>query len=665
MPPTTLFFLKCLQPILPSAVFANGYRRRVARLTAMLTLWAVSLAATGVGAEPVGPPVKIVLIGDSTVNDGSGWGAGFQQYLTGNIVCINLAANGRSSKSYLAEGRWQKALAVKGDYYLIQFGHNDEPGKGPDRETDPDTTYRENMARYVDEARAIGARPILVTSLTRRNFDPAGTGKLLPSLVRYVAAVKKLAAEKNVPLVDLHARSIELCEKLGPEQTAKFNPVVNGRADTTHLNPAGSVAIAGLVVQELRTSVPELAPYLRAQPVSAVAAPKIFNVRSYGATGDGQTLDTAAVQKAIDACGAAGSGIVELPAGTYLCHPIFLRSRMTLQLDEGATLQATDGFDDFADPDRPEAILAFVNGRDLTDLTISGQGVIDGAGAKWWPDVKRAKEDGTDEPRRRPRLVVLSNCLNVRVEGVTLQNSPSFHLVPVDSEDVSIVGVTIRAPADSPNTDAMDPSACRRLRIESCTLDVGDDNIALKSGHLDPSHPGAACTDILVTNCTFLHGHGMSIGSETSGGVSHLRVEHCTFKDTVSGIRIKSDRSRGGLVEDCVYDDLTMLNVKVPINLTTYYPRIPDQDSAQPLTSQTPIYRDIHISNLNATSPVSAGFVVGLPECAISNLFLENVSIVAPKGLVVRNAKPVYMQNVSLQTTKGKPFILEANTLLE
>src|SRR5665213_2410744 len=153
--------------------------------------------------------LRIVMVGDSTVNDGGGWGYGFKQYLTGDAECINTAANGRSSKSFIDEGRWTNALALKGDYYLIQFGHNDEPGKGPERETDPATTYTTNLARYVDEAREIGAKPILVTSLTRRNFDPRGDGRLAPNLVPYVEAMKKLAAQKHVPLLDLHARSVE------------------------------------------------------------------------------------------------------------------------------------------------------------------------------------------------------------------------------------------------------------------------------------------------------------------------------------------------------------------------------------------------------------------------------------------------------------------------
>jgi polygalacturonase len=142
-------------------------------------------------------------------------------------------------------------------------------------------------------------------------------------------------------------------------------------------------------------------------------------------------------------------------------------------------------------------------------------------------------------------------------------------------------------------------------------------------------------------------------------------VEHCTLQDTVSGIRIKSDRTRGGLVEDRFYDDLTMTNVQTRINLTTYHPKIPDADSPQRLTSRTPVCRDIHISNLTATSPLGAGFVVGLPECAISDLFLENIRITAPKGLVIRHAGPVRTRNVTIQTTMEKPFILETNALLE
>lgn len=606
--------------------------------------------------------IKIILVGDSTVNDGGGWGYEFKQFLTGNVECINTAANGRSSKSFIAEGKWTNALALKGDYYLIQFGHNDEPGKGADRETDPATTYTQNLARYVDETRAIGAKPVLVTSLTRRIYDKSGNGKLTPSLVPYVEAMKKLAAEKNVPLVDLHARSVEYCEKIGPEETARLNPVANGKPDTTHLNAEGRVVFAKLVVEELRKAVPELAPHLLAAPNSAAVTPKVYDVKKSGATGDGKTFDTAAIQKALDECAKAGGGIVEFPAGTYLSKPIFLKGNgLTVQLDDGAKLQASDQFSDFANPQKPGAVFAFVNASGLKNLTITGKGVIDGAGAVWWPGVREAKTNGTPEPRRRPRLVVLQNCLNLHVEGITLQNSPSFHLVPSDCEDVTVTGVTIKAPADSPNTDATDPSACRHVVYSKCTFDVGDDNIAIKSGHVDPAHPDAAVEDFLVENCTFLAGHGMSIGSETIGGVKNLTVRNCTFDGTTSGIRIKSDRTRGGVVDGCTYSNLTMKNVKIPINITSYYPKIPAADSAQPVTDRTPLYRNLKIVNLTADSPQSAGFVVGLPESCVTNLVFENVTITAPKGLTVRNARAVEFRNSEIKTEQGGALLLEAD----
>jgi len=214
--------------------------------------------------------VKIVLVGDSTVTDTSGWGLGFKQFASDKADVVNMAANGRSSKSYIDEGRWKEALALKGDYYLIQFGHNDQPGKGPERETDPATTYRQFMARYVDEARAIGAKPILITSLTRRNFDPALAGHLLTTLGPWAEAVKSLAAEKRVPLIDLHAHSLAWCESIGEENCGKFNVLgPDGRPDRTHLDAAGSLAFARLVVEDLRKAVPDVAPLLRDTPAPA------------------------------------------------------------------------------------------------------------------------------------------------------------------------------------------------------------------------------------------------------------------------------------------------------------------------------------------------------------------------------------------------------------
>jgi lysophospholipase L1-like esterase len=213
------------------------------------------------------PAPHVVLAGDSTVTEGSGWGLGFRRLVDADVTVTNTAQNGRSSKSFRDEGHWAAALAARGDYYLIQFGHNDQPGKGPERETDPATTFAANMARYVDDVRAIGATPILVTSLVRRTFGKDDPPALTSTLGPWVEAVKRVAAAKGVPLVDLDASSRAFCERLGPAETATFDlPKPDGPPDTTHLDAAGSLAFARLVVADLRKAVPALAPWLLDEP---------------------------------------------------------------------------------------------------------------------------------------------------------------------------------------------------------------------------------------------------------------------------------------------------------------------------------------------------------------------------------------------------------------
>ena len=201
---------------------------------------------------------RIVLVGDSTVTDGSGWGRGFKKCLGDGVECINAAQNGRSSKSYRAEGRWESVLDMKPDIVLLQFGHNDQPGKGPERESAADAEYRANMRRYVDEARAAGIQPILVTSLVRRKF--AADGTIHSDLIEYVDVVKQVAADTKTPLIDLHALSLKLCNSLGPEGCKSIDPIEAGKQDTTHLNELGSELIGKLVAEELQVAVPTSAP---------------------------------------------------------------------------------------------------------------------------------------------------------------------------------------------------------------------------------------------------------------------------------------------------------------------------------------------------------------------------------------------------------------------
>ena len=246
---------------------------RMKTIVSLLAVLIISASALTAQTNSPAGKIKIVLVGDSTVTDNAGWGLGFKQFLTADVECLNTSRGGRSSQSFMTEGRWTNALALKGDYYLIQFGHNNEPGK-PGRSTDM-PTFVANMKQYVDDARAIGAKPILVTPLTRRQWDKANPGKIKSSLAPYAEEVRKIASEKKVPLVDLQARSIELCESLGPEKCLEFSPpkVVDGTNtggfDGTHLNAKGYVLFAQLVVEELRKSAPELALVLRSEPANA------------------------------------------------------------------------------------------------------------------------------------------------------------------------------------------------------------------------------------------------------------------------------------------------------------------------------------------------------------------------------------------------------------
>ena len=207
-------------------------------------------------------PIKIVLVGDSTVNDEGGWGEGFRASFVPPVEVINLAKNGRSSKSFRDEGLWALALTAKPDFVLIQFGHNDQAGKGSDRETDPATSYRANMTRYVEEARGIGATPILVTSIVRRNFDASGKIKRDP-LVDYAAEVRKIAIEKNVPLIDLYSLTLAQSERLGPEGSKVLGATTpEGKLDTTHLSATGRHEIGVIAAREFVRVEPALKPYL-------------------------------------------------------------------------------------------------------------------------------------------------------------------------------------------------------------------------------------------------------------------------------------------------------------------------------------------------------------------------------------------------------------------
>lgn len=376
----------------------------------------------------------------------------------------------------------------------------------------------------------------------------------------------------------------------------------------------------------------------------------------HGAVHDGTHDDTAAIQKAIEECG-PGDEIV-LGTGVYLSGPLTLSSGDTLVVEKSATLLGTPDHNAYRDRDG-RTVTPLISARNASDITLTGEGTIDGNGSSWWTEFRAARAAGGD--MQRPKMIVLSQVTNLKVTKLTLQNSPMFHLVPQQSSNVLVDGVTILAPADSPNTDGIDPSG-RDMVFQNLKIDVGDDNIAIKSGHDDPAHPGAASANMIVRDCIFLHGHGLSIGSETNGGVESLLAENITFKDTKTGIRVKTNREKGGHVRTLVYRNIKMQDVGQAILITTYYPKVPDTDAAQPIQPKTPDIHDITIEHLTVTGADAAGGLYGLPERPLRDIRLIDVNIKAGKGLTVRNATASLKGTIEAE--KAPAVILQDNGTL-
>ncbi len=392
----------------------------------------------------------------------------------------------------------------------------------------------------------------------------------------------------------------------------------------------------------------------------ALHASTTCDARVYGAKGDGTTKDTGAIQSAIDDCSKKGGGTVTLAAGTYLSAPILLKSNITLHLDKGATLLGSPDHADYSAKTefRAPGRQSLVSATDAANIAITGEGIIDGAGESWWVEARAFKDSGIlGSEHTRPRLVVFDHCKHVRVEGVTIQNSPMWQLVPYYSDDVIIRNIKVLAPSHSPNTDAVDPFSSSHVVIDHVYADVGDDDIAIKSGAINSPGPDAPSRDITITDCTFLHGHGLSVGSELAGGAQNIRAERVTFDGTDNGLRVKANRDRGNDAGNIVFRDMQMKNVKNALIISEYYPKIMPEAgvTAQPIGRLTPHFHDITVENVTATDIQNAGAIVGLPEVPISGVVLRNVKISARKGLTIGYAQ-VTGTKVLVQAEEGKPI---------
>jgi polygalacturonase len=397
--------------------------------------------------------------------------------------------------------------------------------------------------------------------------------------------------------------------------------------------------------------------------IPAHAAPKVCNVRQYGAKGDGHKKDTAAIQRAIDTCSSAKTGgTVEVPDGTFVIGPILLKSNINLHLEPAATLLGSPDMPDyptvtFARHPTRQALVSAVNAH---NITITGTGTIDGNGHIWWDYIKGVKDAGilgTDHPR--PMLVVFDHSSHIRMEGVTVQNSGFWQIVPYYSDDLVFHGIRILAPK-SPNTDALDPFSSSNILIDHVFSSVGDDNIAIKSGEINSPGPDAPSRNITITDCTFENGHGLSIGSEVAGGVQNVHAERIHFKGTDQGIRIKSARDRGNDISNLSFKDITMEDVKTAILITEYYPHPAPSGEvpAEPVTRLTPRFHNITIENVTATNSNSAGVIVGLPESPVLAIALKNVTISAKTGLTIAYATAA-LENVDVTADTGEGIIID------
>lgn len=450
-----------------------------------------------------------------------------------------------------------------------------------------------------------------------------------------------------------------------------------------------------------------------------IALPRIpthqVSITAFGAQGDGRTMNTAAFSRAIEACHADGGGRVVVPAGIWLTGPIVLKDNIDLHLEKNACILFSPQLDLYPIVDTQyEGVSAFrrqspISGWDLENIAITGPGMVDGSGqawrpvkkmkmtsrqwkeltacggvvspngAIWYPSVQasegeallgKLQEKNVTDPAAyaacaeylRPVMVSLVRCKNVLLDGPTFSNSPAWNLHPFLCEDVVIRNLTVRNPWYSQNGDGLDVESCRRVLVEECSFDVGDDAICVKSGKGEQGRRLARpCEGLVVRNCTVYHGHGgFTIGSEMSGGVRNVAVQHCTFIGTDMGVRFKSTRGRGGVVENIFIENIYMQDIPTDaIGFNLFYsnqePLADAVDAAAfvaeaPVSEETPRFRRIYLKNILCRGAGRAVFFQGLPEMPIEEIELHNSTISSKAGFFAVDARSMVVDHLFLDT---------------
>ncbi|SIT94450.1 glycoside hydrolase family 28 protein [Pontibacter indicus] len=446
------------------------------------------------------------------------------------------------------------------------------------------------------------------------------------------------------------------------------------------------------------------------------------SITDFGAVSDGLTKNTAAFEKAIADVVAKGGGKVIVPRGMWLTGPIVLKSNINLHVEEGALVLFSKDFDDYPLVKTSfEGLNTFrcqspISGRDLENVAITGKGVIDGNGDAWRP-VKKDKmtegqwkklvnsggvlrDDGkvwypTESSKRgavtgnfnvpldltekhqfepikdfmRPVMVSLVNCKKVLLDGPTFQNSPAWNIHPLMCEDVTIRNLTVRNPWYSQNGDGLDLESCKNSVIYNNTFDVGDDAICIKSGKdKDGRERGIPTENVIVKNNVVYHGHGgFVVGSEMSSGVKNVHVSNCTFIGTDIGLRFKSTRGRGGVVENIYISNIDMINIPTQaISFNLFYggnsPVLEATQKAEtekrderlmPVTEETPSFRNIYMKNIRVAGADEALALQGLPEMNLQNVNIENAVLKAKKGITAVDSDGIVLKNVRVETEQG------------